>query len=38
MGSETKTAAQQRAELAYQNRWKNLMNNPKIIVIALFAS
>ncbi|CRK44070.1 hypothetical protein BN1723_005987 [Verticillium longisporum] len=33
-----KTAAQERIELAFENRWKTLKSNPKIIVIALFAS
>ncbi|KAL9945374.1 hypothetical protein D7B24_008249 [Verticillium nonalfalfae] len=33
-----KTAAQERTELAFENRWKTLKSNPKIIVIALFAS
>lgn len=30
--------ADERTKLAYQNRWKTLWNNPKLIVIALFAS
>ncbi|RBQ97572.1 hypothetical protein VDGD_20161 [Verticillium dahliae] len=33
-----KTAAQERTELAFENRWKTLKSNPQIIVIALFAS
>ncbi|VUC23520.1 unnamed protein product [Clonostachys rosea] len=32
------TAAQTRTKLAYANRWKTLANNPKLMVIALFAS
>jgi hypothetical protein len=27
-----------RTKLAYKNRWRTLYNNPKLIVIALFAS
>jgi MFS family permease len=34
----SKAAIQARTELAFQNRWKTLASNPKIIVIALFAS
>ncbi|KAI5467512.1 general substrate transporter [Mariannaea sp. PMI_226] len=30
--------AEERAKLAYQNRWKTIASNPKLIVIALFAS
>ncbi|CAH0055853.1 unnamed protein product [Clonostachys solani] len=32
------TAAETRTKLAYKNRWKTLANNPKLMVIALFAS
>jgi hypothetical protein len=28
----------ERTKLAYQNRWRTLAKNPKLIVIALFAS
>ncbi|SPN98641.1 related to quinate transport protein [Cephalotrichum gorgonifer] len=38
MTAPAKSAAQQRSELAYNNRWKTLQDNPKIILIALFAS
>ncbi|GKT67060.1 quinate permease [Colletotrichum tofieldiae] len=38
MAIEAETAAEVRTKLAFQNRWKTLANNPKIIVIALFAS
>ena len=30
--------AEERTKLAYKNRWRTLKNNPKFIVIALFAS
>ena len=32
------SAAEERTKLAYKNRWNTLRNNPKILVIALFAS
>ncbi|KAH7125209.1 general substrate transporter [Dendryphion nanum] len=32
------TSAQIRTNLAYKNRWRTLWNNPKIIIIAFFAS
>ncbi|KAH7155669.1 general substrate transporter [Dactylonectria estremocensis] len=32
------TMAEERTKLAYKNRWKTIYNNPKLIVIALFAS
>lgn len=38
MAIAAETAAEARTKLAYQNRWKTLANNPKIVVIALFAS
>ena len=38
MGGHTTTAAETRAAIAYQNRWKSLWDNPKIVMIALFAS
>ncbi|KAK2016158.1 quinate permease [Colletotrichum eremochloae] len=38
MAVEAETAAEARAKLAFQNRWKTLAKNPKILVIALFAS
>lgn len=28
----------ERTRLAYKNRWRTLANNPKLIVIAVFAS
>ncbi len=36
--AEGYSAADERTKIAYKNRWKTLMNNPKILVIALFAS
>lgn len=38
MAVERTTAAEARTKLAYENRWKTIASNPKIIVIALFAS
>ncbi|KAK1987625.1 quinate permease [Colletotrichum cereale] len=38
MAAGAETAAETRTRLAFQNRWKTLANNPKILVIALFAS
>jgi hypothetical protein len=32
------TSAVIRTELAYKNRWRTLMHNPKIMLIAFFAS
>ncbi|KAH8731088.1 quinate permease [Phaeosphaeriaceae sp. PMI808] len=32
------TSAQVRTEAAYQNRWRTLLHNPKLLVIAFFAS
>ncbi|KAF2183687.1 quinate permease [Zopfia rhizophila CBS 207.26] len=32
------TSADVRTQLAYKNRWRNLLHNPKLIVIAFFAS
>ncbi|KAF2018096.1 quinate permease [Aaosphaeria arxii CBS 175.79] len=32
------TSAQVRTELAYKNRWRTLLHNPKLIIIAFFAS
>ena len=32
------TSADLRTRLAYKNRWKNLLHNPKLLVIAFFAS
>lgn len=38
MAVEATSAAEARTKLAYQNRWKTIASNPKIVVIALFAS
>ncbi|KAF6835102.1 MFS quinate transporter [Colletotrichum plurivorum] len=38
MTVEATSAAEARTKLAYQNRWKTIASNPKIVVIALFAS
>lgn len=38
MNTNVKSAARRRADEAYKTRWKTLWNNPKIIIIALFAS
>ncbi|KAF7555418.1 hypothetical protein G7046_g6568 [Stylonectria norvegica] len=32
------TLAEERTKLAFKNRWRTIYNNPKIVVIALFAS
>jgi hypothetical protein len=32
------TSAELRTQAAYKNRWTTLRHNPKIVVIALFAS
>lgn len=32
------STAEERVKLAYKNRWKTIANNPKLIVIAIFAS
>ena len=32
------TSAQVRTQAAYKNRWRNLLHNPKLLVIAFFAS
>ncbi|KAH7388601.1 hypothetical protein BKA66DRAFT_440288, partial [Pyrenochaeta sp. MPI-SDFR-AT-0127] len=32
------TSAQIRTEAAYKNRWRTLMGNPKLLIIAFFAS
>ncbi|KAH6900458.1 general substrate transporter [Thelonectria olida] len=32
------STADERVKLAYKNRWKTIANNPKLVVIALFAS
>ena len=32
------TTAEVRTQLAYANRWKSIRGNPKIIIIAFFAS
>ncbi|KAF2690904.1 quinate permease [Lentithecium fluviatile CBS 122367] len=32
------TSAQVRTQVAYKNRWRSLMHNPKLLVIAFFAS
>lgn len=32
------TAAEARTKIAYKNRWKHVLHNPKIMLIALFAS
>jgi hypothetical protein len=32
------TSAHVRTQLAYKNRWKTLLHNPKILIIAFFAS
>ncbi|TDZ29708.1 Major facilitator-type transporter ecdD [Colletotrichum trifolii] len=38
MAVQEMSAAQARTQLAYENRWKTIASNPKIVVIALFAS
>lgn len=32
------TSAQIRTQAAYKNRWRTLMSNPKLLIIAFFAS
>ncbi len=32
------SAADERTKIAYKNRWRSLQLNPKLLVIALFAS
>lgn len=36
--SASVTSALVRTELAYKNRWRNLLHNPKLLFIAFFAS
>jgi MFS family permease len=37
-GNASFTSADVRTRIAFQNRWANLLHNPKILVIAFFAS